>query len=86
MKKTIFITGTSWILFIMLRFQNCTGCLGKPLHPLISLVGNSTMVMNEAYLKSSFVFNFYEISWLIVLADRMDIDIKYAVAVFYQRH
>lgn len=37
--------------------------LPKPLHPLISLVDNSTMVMNEAYIKSSFVFNFYKISF-----------------------
>ncbi|HMI04498.1 MAG TPA: helix-turn-helix transcriptional regulator [Pedobacter sp.] len=37
--------------------------LPKPLHPLISLVDNSTMVMDEAYLKSSFVFNFYKISY-----------------------
>jgi AraC family transcriptional activator of pobA len=37
--------------------------LPKPMHPLISLVDNSTMVMDEAYLKSSFVFNFYKISF-----------------------
>lgn len=37
--------------------------LPKPLHPMISLVDNSTMVMNEAYLKSSFAFNFYKISF-----------------------
>lgn len=37
--------------------------LPKPLHPLISLVDNSTMVMDEAYLKSSFAFNFYKISF-----------------------
>jgi AraC family transcriptional activator of pobA len=37
--------------------------LPKPLHPLISLVDNSTMVVNEVYLKSSFVFNFYKISF-----------------------
>lgn len=37
--------------------------LPKPLHPLISLVDNSTMVMNEAYIKSSFLFNFYKISF-----------------------
>lgn len=37
--------------------------LPKPMHPLISLVDNSTMVMDEAYLKSTFVFNFYKISF-----------------------
>lgn len=37
--------------------------LPKPLHPLISLVDNTTMVMDEKYLKSSFVFNFYKISF-----------------------
>jgi hypothetical protein len=37
--------------------------LPKPLHPLISLVDNSTMIMNEAYIKSSFVFNFFKISF-----------------------
>jgi AraC family transcriptional activator of pobA len=37
--------------------------LPKPLHPLISLVDNTTMVMNENYLKSTFLFNFYKISF-----------------------
>lgn len=37
--------------------------LPKPLHPLISLVDNTTMVMDEAYMKSSFVFNFFKVSF-----------------------
>lgn len=37
--------------------------LPKPLHPLVSLVDNATMVMQEGYLKSSFLFNFYKISF-----------------------
>lgn len=37
--------------------------LPKPLHPLISLVDNTTMVMQEDYLKSAFLFNFYKISF-----------------------
>jgi AraC family transcriptional activator of pobA len=37
--------------------------LPKPLHPLISLVDNTTMVMDEKYLKNSFAFNFYKISF-----------------------
>src|SRR5215217_1250095 len=41
------------------------GMLGlpKPLHPLISLVDNTKMVLNQDYTKSSFLFNFYKISY-----------------------
>lgn len=37
--------------------------LPKPLHPLISLVDNTTMVVDEAQFKMSFLFNFYKISF-----------------------
>lgn len=37
--------------------------LPKPLHPLISLVDNTKMVVNRAQLSSSFLFNFYKISY-----------------------
>lgn len=37
--------------------------LPKPLHPLISLVDNTKMVLDRSYLKSSFLFNFYKISY-----------------------
>lgn len=37
--------------------------LPKPLHPLISLVDNTMMVLDRSYLKSSFLFNFYKISY-----------------------
>ncbi len=41
------------------------GMLGlpKPLHPLISLVDNTTMVVDEMQFKRSFLFNFYKISF-----------------------
>lgn len=37
--------------------------LPKPLHPLISLVDNTKMRVDEGHLKSSFLFNFYKISF-----------------------
>lgn len=37
--------------------------LPKPLHPLISLVDNTMMVLDRSCLKSSFLFNFYKISY-----------------------
>lgn len=37
--------------------------LPKPLHPLISLVDNTKMVVNREQLNSSFLFNFYKISY-----------------------
>lgn len=37
--------------------------LPKPLHPLISLVDNTKMVVDSTYLKSAFLFNFYKISY-----------------------
>jgi AraC family transcriptional activator of pobA len=37
--------------------------LPKPLHPLISLVDNTKMVLESSQLKSSFLFNFYKISY-----------------------
>jgi AraC family transcriptional activator of pobA len=37
--------------------------LPKPLHPLISLIDNTTMVLDETYFNASFLFNFYKISF-----------------------
>lgn len=37
--------------------------LPKPLHPLISLVDNTKMVVDKEQLNSSFLFNFYKISF-----------------------
>lgn len=37
--------------------------LPKPLHPLISLVDNTTMVIDKEQLSNSFLFNFYKISY-----------------------
>lgn len=37
--------------------------LPKPLHPLVSLVDNSTMAVNHEQYKSSYLFNFYKISF-----------------------
>lgn len=37
--------------------------LPKPLHPLISLVDNTKMVVDREQLHSSFLFNFYKISY-----------------------
>jgi AraC family transcriptional activator of pobA len=37
--------------------------LPKPLHPLISLVDNTKMVVNKDQLNHSFLFNFYKISY-----------------------
>lgn len=37
--------------------------LPGPLHPLISLIDNTTMVIDETQFKSSFLFNFYKISF-----------------------
>jgi AraC family transcriptional activator of pobA len=37
--------------------------LPKPLHPLISLVDNTKMVVDKELMNSSFLFNFYKISY-----------------------
>jgi AraC family transcriptional activator of pobA len=37
--------------------------LPKPLHPLISLIDNTKMVVNREQLNSSFMFNFFKISY-----------------------
>lgn len=37
--------------------------LPKPFHPLVSLVDNTKMVVEKGHLKSSFLFNFYKISY-----------------------
>ncbi len=37
--------------------------LPKPVHPLISLVDNTTMVVDEKQITGSFLFNFYKISF-----------------------
>ncbi|WP_160138307.1 helix-turn-helix domain-containing protein [Chryseobacterium sp. c4a] len=37
--------------------------LPKPLHPLVSLVDNTKMVVNKELLSRSFIFNFYKISY-----------------------
>ena len=37
--------------------------LPKPLHPLISVVDNTTMAVDAKQLKSTFLFNFYKISF-----------------------
>ncbi|MBL1222330.1 helix-turn-helix transcriptional regulator [Chryseobacterium sp. L7] len=37
--------------------------LPKPLHPLVSLVDNTKMVVNKEYIKRSFLMDFYKISY-----------------------
>ncbi len=37
--------------------------LAKPLHPLVSLIDNSTMKINKELLNRSFIMNFYKISY-----------------------
>lgn len=37
--------------------------LPKPLHPLVSLVDNTKMIVNKEFIKRSFLMNFYKISY-----------------------